>query len=280
MNIAHASFVTATFKKLKIIVIDHSLLRWGSSFIFVVGVYAAAVFTALNWPMNNPIHSTQPMAAMMIDLAPMPVAPQVPPSAVAGPVQNEAPPPPEPVPEVEPEIEPLPELPVIEKAEAVLPRELPPEFEPKLESEPIEKEPEPIEELTEEQIAQEDKAPPTFESLPDEVVAAPMEGAVSLESSQAISTWQSVLLGHLERHKRYPRKARRNRHEAIVYVRITINRDGTVVDYRLETPSAYKILNQETLALIARAQPLPSPPPEVLGETVKFVVPVEFFLKK
>jgi hypothetical protein len=42
---------------------------------------------------------------------------------------------------------------------------------------------------------------------------APMEGAVSM----AAATWQSLLLGHLEHHKRYPREAQRNREEAVVY---------------------------------------------------------------
>jgi periplasmic protein TonB len=165
--------------------VDQPSLRWGSSFAFVVSVYASAVLVALNWPAGSNVNQAQPMAAMMIDLAPMPVAPETPPNAVApGPVQEETPPPP-PEPEPEPEIEPLPELPEIKEAEAVLPKELPPE--------PIEEEPEPIEE----QVAQEDKAPPAFEAPPDDVAAAPMEGAVSLAPSQAKATWQSVLLGHL-----------------------------------------------------------------------------------
>jgi protein TonB len=62
-------------------------------------------------------------------------------------------------------------------------------------------------------------------------------------------------------------------------VRVKINRDGTVVDYRLEKPCKHKALNQEALALIGRAKPLPPPPVEVEGKTVEFVVPVEFFLR-
>lgn len=249
--------------------LDAPSLRWGSSFVLVVSTYASIVWFALSWAPTPVMTDTKPMAAMMIDFAPMPVAPETPPNAVApGPAQEETPPPPpEPLPEPEPDAEPLPELPTIEEAEAVLPPE----------PEPIEEEPEPI---IEEQVAQQDSAPPAFEAPPDDIAAAPMEGAVSLAPSQAPATWQSVLLGHLENHKRYPRKARRNKQEAVVYVHITINRDGTVVDYRLTEPCAYKALNQETLALIARAQPLPPPPPDIKGDTVEFVVPVEFFLRK
>lgn len=256
-----AEYGAAAFKSL----LETSSLRWSGSFVFVVGVHVGAVLLALNWNTVGPVAPAEPMAAIMVDLAPMPVAPETPPNAAPpGPAQEELPPPP---PEPEPEIEPLPELPVVQEAEALLPAE----------PEPLEEEPEPIEEVLQ---AQEDQAPPSIDAPPDDIAAAPMDGAVSLTPSQAPATWQSVLLGHLEHHKRYPREARRRRQEAVVYVRVRINRDGTVVDYRLEKPSTHEALNQETLALIARAQPLPPPPMEVTGETVEFVVPVEFFLRK
>lgn len=174
--------------------LEKPLLRWGGAFIFVVGAHISAVFVALNWHTGKLlVEPVEPMAAMMIDLAPMPVAPEMSPNnAPFGLVQEEILlPPSEPV----PEIEPLLELPVVKDAEAVL---LP---KPEI----IEEEPEPIEEVSE---AQEDKAPPSIEAPLDDIAAAPMEGAVSLEPSQASATWQSILLRHLENHKRYPRKAR------------------------------------------------------------------------
>jgi protein TonB len=259
------------FTSFKQQLISSSSFRWGSSFAFIVCVYVSAVLSAVYWSVSSPPSPTPPMAAMMIDLAPMPVAPETPPNASPpGPTQEETPAPPELMPE--PIVEPLPELPelpVASEAEALLPTLLP-------EPEPIEEEVEPLDE----QIAQEDKATPAFEAPVDEIAAAPMEGAVSLAPSPALATWQSVLLGHLQHHKNYPREARRNRQEAVVYVRISINRDGTVVDYSLTQPSAYKALNQEALALIARAQPLPPPPPEMIRDTLEFVVPVEFFLRR
>ena len=127
---------------------------------------------------------------------------------------------------------------------------------------------------------QQEQAPMVTEAPPDELVAAPNQGAVSLTPSHATVRWQSMLLGHLESHRRYPRESRRKRQEAMVYVRVRINRDGTVVDYRLEQPCPHEPLNQESLALIARAQPLPPPPEEVVGETIEFVVPVEFSLRR
>ena len=252
--------------------INEPAVRWSSSFAFVVFVCASVVLTALNWNVSSTVSPAPPMAAMMVDLAPMPIMPEHQTDvARSGPAQEKTPPPPELIPKSE--VKPLSELPVIKEAEALLPKELPPEL---IEEEPeiIEEEPEPIKE----EIVQEDSAPPVFEALPDEIAAAPMEAAVSVKPSQALATWQSTLLGQLERHKRYPRKARRNRQESVVYVSITIDREGTVLDYRLTQASTYEALNQETLALIARAQPFPPPPPRISGDTVKFVVPVEFYL--
>jgi len=240
------------------------VLRWISSFVFVASTFASIVWFALSWTPTAVVKDTKPMAAIMIDLASMPVAPETPISSVVPGLVQEENPLSEPV--SEPDVEPLLELPVVDESDTLFPKELPPK--PELEKEPV----------IEEQVAQQDSAPPTFEAPRDDVAAAPMEGALSLAESEAFTTWQSVLLGQLERHKRYPREARRKKQEAIVYVRITINRDGTLVDYRLTQPSAHKSLNQETLNLIARAQPLPPPPPKIGGDTLEFVVPIEFYL--
>jgi len=237
-------------------------LRWGSSFIFVTAVYAGLSLLALAWPTTIEPPTSAPMAAMTVELAPLPAAPEATPQvAQPGPVQEEKLA--EPLPE--PEIEPLAEIPIIEKAEAVLP--------PK--PEPIEEQPKHIEKIVE----QEELAPPSIVAPVDDIAAAPAEGAVSLTPSQAPITWQSVLLHHLEKHKRYPRQARRRGQEAVVYVRVTINRDGKVIASQLSKACPYRTLNRETLALITRAQPLPPPPTEVSGETIEFVVPVAFSLK-
>lgn len=67
--------------------------------------------------------------------------------------------------------------------------------------------------------------------------------------------------------------------KVVVYVFVRKNRDGTVVDYHLDKPSVYDLLNEEILALIVQAQLLP-PSPEVRGDIVEFVVPVAFSLQR
>ena len=56
-----------------------------------------------------------------------------------------------------------------------------------------------------------------------------------------------------------------------------MNRDGNVRWARLEKGPGYDHLDDESLALMDRAQPLP--PPEVTGEPIEIVAPIQFSLK-
>ena len=66
----------------------------------------------------------------------------------------------------------------------------------------------------------------------------------------------------------------------MIYVRFVMDRVGKVLDYAIERSRGYALLDQEVVALIQRASPLPPPPEEVQGERLELVVPVEFFLRK
>ncbi len=80
--------------------------------------------------------------------------------------------------------------------------------------------------------------------------------------------------------KRYPGSARRQRQEGVSYLRFAMDREGTVLSASIERSSGHPLLDEETLTLIERAQPLPLPPEDVTGEVLEFVVPVEFFLNR
>ncbi len=202
---------------------------------------------------------SRPLAAIMIDLAPVPVAPK--PKEIL----PEPKPKPKPAPSPKPEIKPLPNPPIIKHAKAIIP--------PK----PIEKKTEPV---IEEPLPKKDLTSEPIDAPEAPTAAAPTDGELSLNNKQSRATWQSALFNHLARHKRYPRLAKRNREEAIILVRVIISRDGMVLNSRLEKPSEFDALNKEALALVARAQPLPAPPPEVKGKTIEFVIPVEFSLRR
>lgn len=95
----------------------------------------------------------------------------------------------------------------------------------------------------------------------------------------ATRDYAAILLAWLERHKEYPRRARLRRQEGTAMLYLMIDRDGRVLDYRLEKSSNHPMLDEEVLAMIQRAQPLPAMPEELAGNQLELIVPVEFFLR-
>ncbi|CCG43068.1 energy transducer TonB family protein [Magnetospirillum molischianum] len=227
--------------------LDNDGIRlWGFSGGLVLMLHASLLIaTTVSWKTTPP--PVPPSAPMVIDLAPLPApTPAAPPKPVVTP-------PPKPVERkvVEPIKRPPPLAP---KAEVALPKQVTP---------PVPTEAPPSE-----------PTPPVVTPTPPAVPAKPSAAAIDARKS-----WQGTLLAHLERHKRYPRSAQTRRHEGVVTVRFVMNRQGVIVSSRLEQSGGSTILDDEGLALLERAQPLPSPPPEVKGDTIELVVPVEFFLR-
>ncbi|AZO37458.1 TonB family protein [Mesorhizobium sp. M2A.F.Ca.ET.037.01.1.1] len=82
----------------------------------------------------------------------------------------------------------------------------------------------------------------------------------------------------MEEFKRYPALAQYRRQQGVSYVRFTMDRSGRCSWRGSSRPPGHDLLDEETLALIQRAQPLPKPPAEVPGDRLELVVPIEFFL--
>jgi protein TonB len=83
-------------------------------------------------------------------------------------------------------------------------------------------------------------------------------------------------MAQLHRAKRYPAEARQRREEGTARLSFSIDRSGRVVSYQLVGSSGSAALDQEALAMIQRASPLPPPPPEVTGSRISLTVPVRF----
>jgi protein TonB len=95
----------------------------------------------------------------------------------------------------------------------------------------------------------------------------------------AVTDYLSYLQAYLQRHKEYPRSARLRRQEGTALLYFEMDRQGRVNDFRLQRSSGYSALDQEVVALLQRASPLPPPPPDLSGNPVKLVVPVQFLLR-
>jgi protein TonB len=240
-------------------ILQNPTLRWGISFIFVTGVYACLVLVALNRPSTAQTILSPLTSAVLIDLPPSATIPETTPQSEPEPVQEHIP------------REAANELPDITTAEAILP----PQTEPQVKNETPPKRKKPVLKNP----PNEDIAPPVEELTPAPMLS-PIDTQNSARQAQASETWQSNLSAHIQRYKRYPRQARRRGHEAVIYVQVTITRDGQVVKHQLEKASQYKALNREVLSLITRAQPLPPLPKEIKGETLEILLPVVFSLRR
>ncbi|CQH56829.1 TPA: energy transducer TonB [Yersinia enterocolitica] len=137
-----------------------------------------------------------------------------------------------------------------------------------------------------EQISENQSSP----SAPAVVTSTPLSGeshrvaaaanSHSLHNQQSKMNWKSRLQGHLAGFKRYPPRARKQRQQGTVIIRFVVNKEGYVLSTKLVKSSGVIALDQEALAVVKRAQPLPQPPVGLLSNgQVSLTMPVGFDLK-
>ncbi len=120
-----------------------------------------------------------------------------------------------------------------------------------------------------------DPGPPVEKTTAPESKPAPP----AQKASDARPTWEGMVLGALNKVKRYPREAAFRRQQGVPYIRFVMNREGKILSVRLERSSGIRSLDDEAVSLPRRADPLPKPPEDVKGDTIELVVPVEFFMR-
>lgn len=286
-----------------------AVLRWTLAILVVAGGHGVAGWMIVTWQRAEAAMGTPP-AAVMIELAPLAVAPEAPPQEIAPgpemveaqpepqpepviekPPEPEPPPPPEPVVEPPPPVEPppvvepqpvaqpepeikIPELPKLPDAAAVLaPPPPPPTPRPKV----VERKPPPKKVVERRKPINQDKPPaertsaPTAQAQDAPTAAAPSQGASSAPSVSPAS-WRGTLLAHLNRYKRFPGGAS----PGTVQVSFSIDRSGRVLSARLVSGSGDAALDEEAVAMIRRASPVPAPPAGLGGGTIALAVPVKF----
>jgi protein TonB len=91
--------------------------------------------------------------------------------------------------------------------------------------------------------------------------------------------YRTLLQAWLERHKRYPRRAKLRQLEGTAMLYFAIDREGHLLSYRIDRSSGHALLDEEVEALIRRAAPLPPAPTALSGGRLEFVLPVRFALK-
>jgi protein TonB len=260
--------------------LEPSWRRWrrlvGAGFLVAalhVGGAAAALW---QWPEEEV--DEEPEGAMMLELAPMPIAPreELQNLALGQLAEDSVPTPPvEEVKEMRPE-----ELPPVEEAP------LAPEPEVALEKiKPVEEKEEEEEKKPQEQVqaqtvaSSQAAAPPKIESAVEgPKAAAPHQGA-SRKPNQAQLTWQKALHLHLSKHKRYPGEARSRRIQGVVTVSFAIDQTGRVANARILKGSGSPLLDAEALEMLTRASPLPAPPEDTATASLNLSLPIQFNIR-
>lgn len=221
-----------------------SMRRWGLCLMAMATLHGAALTIAMNGATASFPPPPPPQAAVTIELAPLQ--------------------PPPPAPQAKPE----PKKPPRQEVRSTTPKAVKPK--------PIQKQalPSPTQAAA---LSVPVPQPSHQTELPAE--EAVREAPPVPVQSVAIPNWQGELQAHLEQHKRYPRTARMRHQEGMAVVRFVMDREGRIISVKLERASGAETLDEESLALLDRAQPLPPPPEEVSGNRIEVIVPVQFQLR-
>jgi protein TonB len=98
-------------------------------------------------------------------------------------------------------------------------------------------------------------------------------------AAAALPSYRDRLAAHLQRYKEYPSEAKAAGKQGVAMLSFTVNRTGQVLGSRLAGSSGVPALDAETMAMIRRAQPLPSFPPEMTQASLSFTVPIRFSIR-
>ena len=175
----------------------------------------------------------------------------------------------EPVETLEDVVEELEEVPLPEVAMAVPQRRPVPE-KPK----PIEK---PVEKKVEKKKVEKKQSKPqvaaTKSATDEPATAAPRVARAAAGSGMSPARWQSRVNAHLNRYKRYPSGARG---VGIATVSFTINPGGEVLAVSLARSSGDPAFDSAAVELVRRASPVPAPPPDLAKSRMSLVVPIRY----
>jgi protein TonB len=222
--------------------------RWTVSIVVAVALHIAGAALILHLYAASMLAPPAALPTMtFIDLAPLPT----PPAPTVAP-----PPPPEPVAPPEPqqqqEVQPPPVVKPIVPLKHVVPHHVTPKVTAPTVTPPTE---------TTTQAAAPSPMPP-----------APAAPAVN----NAVPSFAALIAARLKQYKRYPALAEKRGERGVAKVRFTLDRGGNVSNAQIESSSGYKDLDDEVLALLRRAAPLPSIPSDIANATLDIHVPVSF----
>ena len=235
--------------------------RWAACLLVILGLHAALVAQLMRRA-NDPAPVATLAEPVLLDLSPEPQPAVTPPVPLATAAPPELAPPPEPAPAAPPlttpDSDPLPPPRQPVPSPPKHPRPPKPPARPP---------------------APPSQAEATSPAAPPPSPSAPATAPAPRADPQAAASWRSLLMGRLLAAKRYPERARSRGDQGVALATFTMDRAGRVIAQSLVRSSGSALLDEEALALIHRAEPLPAPPADVPGATLTLTVPVSFALR-
>ncbi len=180
------------------------------------------------------------------------------------------------------------ELEPIDSTPDALARDVAPAAETMIESKPS---PEPQKEKTPEEVKLEQPPDQTMAAIPEPAAKppeqvkaarppAPMTAQTAKGGAPRIEpSWQSSVVRHLQRYKRYPSEAQARSEQGVVLLSFSIDRTGHVLAHRIARSSGFADLDAEVMAMIRRAEPLPAFPASMTAARLDLTVPIRFSLR-
>lgn len=223
------------------------VVRWAGAAVLVFGLHATAVAFYLAWHQPE-VEIGDDAPVVTVDLAPIESTPDAVERDVA------------PAPETMIESKPVPEEQKEEKPTEEVKIEQPPPDE----SEAVIPEPEqkPLHQVEEPRPP----APMTAQKVKG--------GAPRIEPS-----WESSLVERLQHYKRYPSEAQSRNEQGVVLLSFSLDRTGHVLTRHIARSSGYADLDEEVMAMVKRAEPLPPFPDSMPQPQLDLTVPIRFSLR-
>jgi protein TonB len=117
--------------------------------------------------------------------------------------------------------------------------------------------------------------PPKQERPPAEIVEATAPPAARAPPPSVVR-WQTKIAAHVQRFQRYPAAARARDETGVAKVFFIIDREGRLVQSGIAKSSGSAALDQEALAALARATPMPRPPDQATDAELIIDMPMAF----
>ena len=233
----------------------------------------------IHWQEDETAEDTA--GAIMVELAPLPAATPVDsPDVAHGPLMEEAVLTPQASKQTVQDVQ--KETPVVEQSPAPDPEVVVPMPRPVEEKKPEEQENQDA--IPEKQNPEQASAAPLTTAPPRvQAQAAPSAANPVPTASTSLArvqvSWERALINHLNRHKRYPDAARSRGAQGVVVVSFSIDRGGQLLAARVAKSSGSSALDEEGLAVLKRASPLPAPPEQIARAMLELTLPIQFRIR-